>query len=199
VKLLKPSTEDAMILAFLRAEIESPLYSDNILRIAGARALVDQGDLASEQENAMRRVILGSYRGYGWALFEGFPNDLVWHRAGLTIDELGAAKYMDYPRWVVLSGGTRLIAEGAKNVGKPWPPEATDLDPSPSILAIAVRLEQGESFPELILVGEPEAQPEGLVLVEGHSRATAYVYAAVETEVEALVGFSPGIVKWRWY
>ncbi len=104
MKLLEPSTEDEMILAFLRAEIESPLYKDNLLRVPGARALVDQADPESEREKAARRMLLGSYRGYGWALFEGFPNDLSWRRAGLTIDELGAAKYMDYPRWVVLSG-----------------------------------------------------------------------------------------------
>ncbi len=95
--------------------------------------------------------------------------------------------------------GTRLIADGAKNVGKRWPPEAADKDPSPSILVIAAKLEKGGSFPELIFVGEPEAPPDQLVLVEGHSRATAYVYAGAAPEIEALVGFSSGIVKWRWY
>jgi hypothetical protein len=200
VKLLEPSTEDEMILAFLRAEIESRHYQHHILRIDGARALVDQADSESEQENAARRRLL-AYRGYGGTgLFLGFPNDLVWQRVQLTADELGAARYMNYFRWCILARGSRLIADGAKNVGKGWPlglPE--DSDPSPDIMGIAAELGKGETFPELILVGEPEAPPDQLVLVEGHSRATAYVYAKAEREVAALVGFSPGIARWHWY
>jgi hypothetical protein len=201
VKLLGPSTEDEMILAFLRAEIESPQYQGNILRFSDARALVDQADPESEQENAARRALLGSYRGYAWALFEGFPNDLVWRHVRLTVDELGGASYANYPTWLILTAGTRLIADGARNVGKGWPC-GVHKDPSPSILGIAAKLEKGESFPELIFVSEPEASPDQLVFVEGHTRATAYVscvYAQVETEIEALVGFSPGIARWRWY
>jgi hypothetical protein len=199
VKLLGPSSEDEMILAFLRAEIESPQYRGNILRFSDARALVDQADPESEQEKRARRALLGSYRGYAWALFEGFPNDLVWRHARLTIDELGNASYANYPTWLILTAGTRRITDGAGNVGKGWPPGVPDKDPSSSILGIVAKLEKGESFPELIFVGEPEASLDQLVLVEGHTRATAYVYAQVETEIEALVGFSPGIVRWRWY
>jgi hypothetical protein len=123
-------------------------------------------------KRTLRRVILGSYRGYGWALFEGFPNDLDWHRVRLTIEELGAVKYMNYPRWKTLSGDTRRVADGAENVGKGWPGGPADTDPSQSIRDIAAKLEKGESFAELILVGEPGAGPDQLVLVEGHSRAT---------------------------
>jgi hypothetical protein len=200
MKLLEPSTEDEMILAFLRAEIESPDYQDRILQVPGARALVDQADPPSEQENADRRWLLGFSRGYpGSALFLGFPTGITWFRTRLMIGELGTARYMDYPRWVVLSKGTRLVADGAKNVDMEWPPDASDKDPSPTIKAIAARVENGEAFPELIFVGEPEAAPDQLVLIEGHSRATAYVYANANTEIDALVGFSPSIVRWRWY
>jgi hypothetical protein len=189
-----------MILAFLRAEADSATYQDRLLGIMPeARALIEHSGLEREDVNAGRRLLLDCHRGYAGRLFQGFPNDVDWHRARLTLDELGAAKYMNYPRWVVLSGRTRLIADGAKNVEKPWPPDADDTDPNPSILAIAEGVKKGESFPELIFVGEPEAPPERWVLVEGHCRATAYVYAGIDAEIEALVGFSPAIARWHWY
>jgi hypothetical protein len=199
LELIEPTTEDAMVLAFLRAEIESPTYQQNLLRVAGAREIVDSGDLKSEEENAIRRMLLGSHRGYGWALFEGFPNDLVWHRARLTVDELRTTRYANYPTWLILTGRTRLIADGAKNIGMPWPTGSPHQDPSPSIRKVVEMLEQGASFDELIFVGEPDAPADQWVLVEGHTRATAYVREGATTEVQALIGFSPGVVKWRWF
>jgi hypothetical protein len=56
VELLRPSTEEEMVLAFLRAEIESPTYRDNILRVPWARHVIDDGDPTSDEENAARRV-----------------------------------------------------------------------------------------------------------------------------------------------
>jgi hypothetical protein len=54
----------------------------------------------------------------------------------------------------------------------------------------------GASFPELILVSEPDSDE--LVLLEGHKRATAYVRALdPEVELEVIVGSSPQIAGWR--
>ena len=89
-----------------------------------------------------------------------------------------------------------MVADGASKVGKLTLPN----NPTPAvILNIVAGLEQGRLFPELILVGMPGAGPEQLVLVEGHKRATAYVYADKPAEIQALVGFSPGISSWYWF
>jgi hypothetical protein len=129
-----------MVLAFLQAEIDSPRFQASIPQVPGVnfRALVESADLRSDRENAIRRRILGAYRGFGTLLFESFPNDLDWHRARLTVDELGAARYANYPTWVTLSAGTRRIADGALNIGNvPLPDE---LDPTEHVLAIAAPL-----------------------------------------------------------
>jgi hypothetical protein len=199
MELLGQSTEAGMVLAFLRAEVESTTYQGGIVGIAGAREVVASGDLESDEENAFRRLLLGMHRGYPWALFERWPNDLDWHRARLTLEELADARYANYPSWLILTEQTRRIADGARNVGMTWPSTASDDDPSPTILEIVAALERGESHDELIFVAEPDDPTDRWVLIEGHKRATAYVYKGAERIVEAFIGFSTNVVRWRWY
>lgn len=178
-----------MVLAFLQAEIaNTPEW---------ARFVIKQPNLEDESENERRRCLLSS-RGYGWNmfLFQDFPGDVSWHRARLAVKELGAARYIDRePTWHSLSKGTRLIADGASNFAS----RSVHNETTAVIRAIAAGLEQGRSLPELIFVGLPESRIDDLVLVEGHKRATAYVYAGKPAEINALVGFSPGISGWYWF
>lgn len=63
-----PATEDEMIVAFLRAEIDSSRYGENYVR-AGLRArglerrLIDSPNVTDSVENGVRRQLMG-YRGY---------------------------------------------------------------------------------------------------------------------------------------
>jgi hypothetical protein len=192
MKLLRPATEAEMVLAFVRAEVDRESLP------AWARVVIDAPDTSDESQNALRARLLDR-RGYrqNESLFKDFPADVSWQRASLTIDELSRASYINChePTWQTYSGGTRLIADGARNVGKVTLPN----DPTAVILAIAAAVKQGRSFPELILVGSPNANPEQLVLLEGHKRATAYVYGGQPSELETLVGFSPDIDGWYWF
>lgn len=86
-------------------------------------------------------------------LFKDFPADVAWHRATPTVSELGATKYLAREAtWHGFAGGTRLVADGASNVGLLAGPTAV-------ILGIVTGLEQGRSFPELILAGLVQRDP----------------------------------------
>src|SRR5947209_5320869 len=86
--------ENEMVLAFLAAEIDSNrfgyLYVDNLGALNLGRDLIDKADLNSERENALRRLLLGSVRGYGKneVLFTGFPRDAEWRKASINVREL---------------------------------------------------------------------------------------------------------------
>jgi len=164
------ATESDMVLAFLRAEVDSPrfkqLVQNCLLTLKHDRLLIDNADAADVQQNDVRKALLGCYRGYGRDayLFRGFPQNVTWRRVVLQAADLQALLYAKEPSWIAFSGGTRLICAGAKN--------AAVSPTGAGALAVAKAILEGAQFPELIVA---EAGEGPLVLVEGHTRATAQV------------------------
>jgi hypothetical protein len=194
LEFIGQSTEDEMVLAFLRAEKDAPRV-EQALQDPGVRRLIENADVRDPEQNIIRERILGGYRGYGNMLFRRFPNDLEWHRARLTLDELQHVRYADHPTWKHLSGDTRIVADGAANYGK----VPLDSGTTAAIQGIVDGVRTGKSFPELILVAEPNAPPDEWILVEGHARATAYAVAGAPGEVEVLIGFSAAVPNWQFF
>ena len=120
VLVVAPSSEDEMVLAFLQAEVDSPRFGRSARKAVGDMNLVSNPRLDEPHENARRRTALQRYRGYGsndW-LFRGFPTEAArWERVRLTRDDLGGLLYAKAPEWVLLSRGSRLVADGAEHVG----------------------------------------------------------------------------------
>jgi hypothetical protein len=210
MELLEDVAEAAVVGAFLRAELHSPRYRSTVLsllRQAGASpGLIEDPNLADAQENDVRARILGAYR--GWPdrfLFHRFPGAVRWRRAVLTHADLGAVLYInDDPRlpghegwsrvsWSGLAAGTRLVADGAKTVGRGRPEPGYEPMFS-NILATAGKMRAGTEYPELILARPSITSP--LLIIEGHTRATAYVLAGCE-RVPAFVGEAPGLERWH--
>jgi hypothetical protein len=64
------------------------------------------------------------------------------------------------------------------------------------IKGIVARLRAGQRFPELIAV---EQEPQNLVLVEGHARATAYAMVLPPWNLELFLGSSAKLASWAHY
>ena len=169
-----------MINAFLRAEFHSPRFKSAVRGLLGGRTnLVYQPSTSDDDENEARKAVLATYRGYGvdTLLFKGFPPDVSWVRATCTVSELGAMKYANYPTWITLSGGSRLVRDGAANVES----VATAERINQTVIEVGRALERGQTHAELILVAESE--DEVPVLVEGHTRATAYMDVVIDNDL----------------
>ena len=69
MKILYQSSEEEMILEYLRAEVSSRRFSDNIQEMMKNLALdekiISSADLRSDDENRKRKELLGAVRGYG--------------------------------------------------------------------------------------------------------------------------------------
>jgi hypothetical protein len=141
---------------------------------------------------------MGAYRGYGqgWGYFQGFPQQLRWERVGLSRQEVEQVKYIEYDYWVELSGGSRLALDGGRRALAGH--DVFGLS-SKYFVDIAEALKHGASFPTLILVGRDEESY--LVVMEGHSRLTAYLIApeCLPVELEVMIGFSEQITQWGCY
>lgn len=210
MQLLEDVSDSAVVAAFLCAELDSPRYGGTVRALldqAGASArLIESPDLSDAAENDLRARILGAYR--GWPdryLLHRFPRTVRWRRATLTTADLGSLLYInDDPRlpgrerwdkvsWFDLAGGTRLVADGAQTVGRGRPEPGYE-HVFASIVATATRMRAGAEYPELVLARESASSP--LLIVEGHTRATAYVLAARD-RAPAFVGEAPGLERWH--
>jgi hypothetical protein len=187
---LGPATADAMVLEFLRAEIESPTdrrrhYVDWLIRMRLTReALIDHANLESVEDNRSRAQLLGDVRGYGVNryLFTGFPADVQWRRVAVTHEELGEFRYVNHVAGLLaVSGPSRRVIDGATNVESGATGEFCD-----NVRGVLERVRNGGTFPDLIAVFTGSH-----ILVEGNTRATAYVLAQPARAISVIMGSSP--------
>lgn len=201
---VSPISEDAMVAAFLRAEIASPRFGAGILAVLGRdgrdRVIVDRPNPHDEAENVYRRQLLGETRGFGReaadTVFTGFPRDVAWHRAALDNHELATLRYIAYDYWIELSGGTRCLADGARHIREGVTAFGV---PNDGFWAVADAMCAGTTFPAPIVVGK-NAQS-SLVILEGHVRLTAYLLRpeSLPPQVPVIVGYSARMGQWPLY
>jgi hypothetical protein len=195
MRLLGPSSEDEMVAVFLAGEVDSPRYTDAVRALIASagtdESLVRDPDLADPTANARRRAILEGYRAYERreGLFHGFPRDVAWHSAVLDAEEVLDILYINWDWWLELSGGTRRPRDAARRI---LAGEVADVD-----LAEDEALAAAAPFaPPLIAVTTPAHMP--VVLVEGHSRLTAYATFPqyLPTHLELVLGVSAQMAGW---
>jgi hypothetical protein len=197
VRVTRPVSEDEMILAFLQAECDAPRWKAWIAEaLGGDLTPITTPNLEDDEQNAMRRHALGQYRGYGrdGYIFRGFPADTEWFAATVTCAELAAFRYLNHKTFIELSQGSRLVGDGAANLDVVTAQEGLN----DRIRGLRDAVEAGRRFPALIAVAHARDVPP--VLIEGNTRATAYVLALpAEDEVAVISGYSAGLQTWPFY
>lgn len=200
MRQLRPSSEAEMVALFLRTELRSGRWRDGLralLKRAGLpERVVTAPDLGCDGENQARLWLLTEHRGYGARTdyFVGFPDDVCWRWMAVTPAELSGVRYIEYDYWNELSGGTRLAADAARRIRAGVSPFGV---PNDRVLAMARAVAAGASFPPLILV-TTDLGREGVTVLEGHVRLTAFMLARdrLPPELEVLVGSSPTMAGW---
>ena len=173
MEYLRESSENEMIALFLQTEIRSERYRDEIMRVIsdlGAHgSIILEPDLDSCEENALRKKVLARFRGYGEdrEIFEGFPADVRWVWANMTVSELEKVKYIDYDYWVELSGGSRLAKDAAARIRN----GVEIFGVSNEGLRPEQRLLPAGAHSAMILVSNHEE----IIVLEGHFRLTVYM------------------------
>jgi hypothetical protein len=201
VRIVRPASEAEVVAAFLRAEIESARWHDQLRGILLAdgvdEAVLSHPDVEDAAANAYRAQVLERHR--GWlhriGLFEGLPHDLEWTLVALTPDEVLAMRYIAWDWWLEISDGTRDPSVAADRIRRGLVPGA-DLDED---RALAERLRSRTPPPELIAVARPDLAK--LVVLEGHVRLTAYAlfHEVLPDELEAFVGTSAEVDRWSLF
>jgi hypothetical protein len=169
---LGPAAENEMILAFLKAEVESSRFHERVEYGIAATGitrteLLDNANLLDGRQNEARFRILAWFRGYrqNSLLFSGFPGDATWRRVELRPDELPKLRFAKELSWQQMSDNTREISRLVEKLNRGELPQ----EDAQRILAIQRRFENGEIFPDLIAA---EGDNSEIILIEGHSRAS---------------------------
>ena len=200
------ATEDHVILAWLQAEIESVAFQQYIAGdppnpafLAQVLKAARKPNLGDAEQNRVRREIVKKTHGFGLGTlsFEGLANDIRWRKLRVPSVEMGELLYASrHPAWAVLAPVSRKVAEGAANVGHVFTGDLTNM----LVLALALRICESDLvpvLPEVICLERPDGR---MVILEGHTRATAIVREAhrFKKGVSIYAGASPSISNWAY-
>lgn len=189
MRILRDASEEEMVLAFLREELDSRRFREPILQAlkdAGAsEELILEGDITSERQNVLRGRVLGLFRGYpDREIFEHYPPNVAWKYGAFEAADLNKLRYVDYSYWNELSKGTSCPVQAAETLRKG---EEIYGISNQYFLEGKKMLEQGMTFPPLIVL---TCGNQKYLILEGHCRATAYALLPQAFEgAETYVGF----------
>lgn len=189
MNVLRDITEAEMVAVFLSGEINSPRWGKQIESLL-TKSNIDKKiilfpNIKSTKENKQRALVLGEFRGYGQkgGLFDDLEEIKFWKMAKLEKSDFKKIKYIDYDYWVELSGKTGLVVDGVENIKKGV--EIFGIS-NQQFWQLAEIIKNGGAFPPLILTS---SKADGLKILEGHVRLTAYLLANDEPKpLEVIVG-----------
>lgn len=197
--VLRTSSEDEMILEFLKTEYHSDRFSEHIKKIMN-ELLLDEGIISSANlnhanENIARKKLLGEFRGYrqNRELFENFPDEIQWSLCNFVRNDLDNIRYIDYSYWNELSQGTHSPLTAAQTVRNGV--EIYNLS-NEGFMKAAEFIKNGGKFPRPIFI---TSDLEYFTIVEGHFRMTAFALVPEYfNNIECFVGkcSSADLKKW---
>ena len=172
MKLIRKTNEAEMILEFLKGELNSKRFNEDlnnaINELGLDSSIILNGNIEDEQENNDRLKIMKKFRGYpDEELFERFPNIEEWKFLELNESDIDNIYYIDYDYGNELSNGTSKPVEAAKVIksGK----EIYEVSNQPFL--DGVEYNKTNKFPPVILI---TCNNEKYLIIEGHSRMTVY-------------------------
>ena len=200
MRKIKASTENEMVYEFLKMEIDSERYREQIEPILKemrvGRDIITNGNILSERENALRAEVLGRFRGYrDKELFTNFPANIEWIWTEFVREDISKILYIEYSYWNELSNYTGSPLEAAKTVlsGK-----TIFGVPNDGAIEGAEKLKAGHKFPPLIFL--TDGSEKRYIILEGHGRMTAYgLVPDLFHNVSVLLGYCSSEALSGWY
>ncbi|MBR1654503.1 MAG: hypothetical protein IJ690_06130 [Clostridia bacterium] len=173
MKIIRKSSEDEMLLEYLKAEINSKRFSERLektlIELSLSQDIILNGNLENEQENKQRKLIMEKFRGYPTEdIFERFPKEFNWFYVQFEEGDIDKIFYLNWEYWNEISNNTSKPTEAAKNIYNGV--EIYDISNEPYFKGLEY-LKSNNKFNPIIAL---TCNGEKFVLIEGHSRMTVY-------------------------
>ncbi len=195
---LKPISEDKVISIFLKGEIKSKRFSQNLLtalkKLNANESIVLKPNIANSKENDLRKKVLEETRKYltRKGLFEGFPDDTEWYRTEFPSSFLiNNVKYINYDYWIQLTNGSRLPKDALGNIRSDKKIFNVSYE---NFLEASGDFKKNRSFDEIIIVSEKKE----FVVLEGHLRLTVFTLnkEILPEKINVIIGVSERMSEW---
>jgi hypothetical protein len=193
MKKLRRSTEAEVIAEFLKSEFyHEEFHADR----ENFKGLVMEANLASEDENALRRALLFRRRGHMW---RELPADTQWWEVELEPEDLRVVRVFPRAQWRKIAADSFLLSDIVQRIRTERFSGSTR-DFIKGIELLSRRLRSQTDQTTVLLIGVDDQQP--LTILEGNHRLTAALLAGpaiFSHQFRALCGFSTNMARCCWY
>lgn len=172
MKEIRSSSEDEMILEFLRGEYVSTRFKKNLQKVLQEWKIdpniIVNGNIHLQKQNWVRKKLLSMFRGYpNKELFKRYPKNIEWKYVQFDEDDIDKIYYINYDYWNELSNHTSKPLEAARNIRNGIEIYGVSNQP---FLDGEKLLEEQVFLPVILLT----CNEQKFLILEGHSRMTIY-------------------------
>lgn len=193
LKIVRPLTEHEVIASFLRSEFHHPEFEEYRGEFSH---LVEQPDLKSNRENALRRALLFLRRG---AMWRELPEQTQWFEVHLSQDDLTRLRFFPRAQWRRVAEGSFYLTDVIECLRLKWQESPQD-EFFQKLRRLSTPVREGQVNPTVLLIGMDARSP--LTILDGNHRIAAAMLsqppAALET-FHFICGLSPEMTRCCWY
>jgi O-antigen/teichoic acid export membrane protein len=193
IGVVEPMSEQAVIAEFLRSEFHHPEFEEYRLEF---ERLVQQPNLESDRENALRRALLFLRRG---AMWRELPDDTQWFEVKLTADDLTRVRFFPRAQWRRVAEGSFFVTDVVGCLRQKWQ-ECPDDEFFRKLRRILNPVQEGQVSQTVLLIGVDVRSP--LTILDGNHRMAAAMLAQPPAALDSfrfICGLSPSMTRCCWY
>ena len=194
LRMLRPLTEEDVIAYFLKSEFHHPEFKGHRGEF---EHLVNDPDLKSPRENALRRALLFLRRG---AMWRELPSDTRWFEVELTAEDLARIRFFPRAQWRRVAQGSFYLSEVVERIRLKLEDSEEDDRFFRKLRLLSASVQETLVNPTVLLIGVDEKGP--LTILDGNHRMAAAMLAespAVLARFRFICGFSPQMIRCCWY
>jgi hypothetical protein len=193
LSVVRQLTEHEVIAEFLRSEFHHPEFEEYRSEFDH---LVNQPDLESHRENALRRALLFLRRG---AMWRELPEDTQWVQVELTRKDLERIRFFPRAQWRRVAAGSFYLTDVVERMREKWLDSDSD-EFFNKLRRMSSPVRERTVSPTVLLIGVDTSSP--LTILDGNHRMAAAMLSQPPAELENfqfICGLSPAMVRCCWY
>ena len=193
LRVLRALSEQEVIAEFLRSEFHHPEFEEYRQEFGH---LVNNPDLDSHRENALRRALLFLRRG---AMWRELPEDTQWFRVEVTRNDLARIRFFPRAQWRRVAEGSFFLTDMVECLRLKGQ-ESPDDEFFRKLDRMTQSMNETLVNPTVLLIGVDERGP--LTILDGNHRMAAAMLAQPPDALESfqfICGLSPDMTRCCWY